>query len=34
MKIKIKPDSRLSKEQQKIIATDYGMVRGQPFLLR
>lgn len=28
VKIKIKPDSRLSKEQQQIIAADYGMVRG------
>jgi predicted DNA-binding transcriptional regulator YafY len=29
VKIKIKPDSRLSKEQQQIIAADYGMQRGQ-----
>jgi len=29
VKIRIKPDSRLSKEQQQIIATDYGMTRNQ-----
>ena len=29
VKIKIKPDLRLTKEQQAIIATDYGMTRGQ-----
>lgn len=29
VKIRIKPDSRLSKAQQQIIAADYGMVRNQ-----
>lgn len=29
VKIRIRPDSRLNKAQQQIIATDYGMVRNQ-----